>query len=226
MSQDNKENFQGVDRKVTFLSFTSSKLRVGIIGGGNAGFIKAKHFIADGCYVEIIATHFTKQLLKLKEENTCRVNLIKKEFDIEFLKDKHIIVIAINNFEISKKVKDYCDDNCKIYIDCSNFLDGLGAIPCQRSTKNINFALSTKGGNPKGSIFVSNKIKNILDEYDEFIRITTIIRNNVKSNEKYKSEVFDIIYNEKFEEAIKNKQHEKYLMAKLPSDLVKSLLRK
>ena len=43
--------FSGYD--ISYISLISSKLRVGIIGGGKAGAIKTKHFVNRKCYVEV-----------------------------------------------------------------------------------------------------------------------------------------------------------------------------
>lgn len=86
-------------------------------------------------------------------------------------------------------IRKYCDDNYKIYIDCFNFLDGMGVVLVERSIENISFVLNIKGGNFKGVILVFNKIKEMLLEYDEFISFIIKIRNRVKKVFIYKNEV-------------------------------------
>ena len=81
----------------------------------------------NGCYVEIIAKEFSKEVIDISHE----YNLILKnnDFTIDFLKDKHIVIIAVDDENLRKTIREYCDSNYKIYIDSSNFKDGMGIVP-------------------------------------------------------------------------------------------------
>ncbi|HCW53635.1 MAG TPA: precorrin-2 dehydrogenase [Clostridium sp.] len=206
MHGNNRKDIQDISLNqidYTYISLMSKKVRIGVIGGGKGGQIKTRHFVNNKCSVEVISKDFTQELLKLAEENQEYLTLIKREFNIEFLKNKHIIIIASNDEKINDVIRKYCDDNYKIYIDASDFTKGMGVVPADRSSKTMNFALNTKQGNPKGAVLMCNRIQNYISEYDDFIELTGTIRNNVKNYPEYKKDVLSYIYSSEFEEAYK-----------------------
>lgn len=194
MLENNTENIQSRGEKINYsmISCISSKLRVGVVGYGRAGRIKAKHFIELGAYVEVIS--------KYKCDNN---NVIIKEYDESFILDKHLIVIAVDNNDTRDRIKKDCDKHYKLYIDCSSFRDGMAVVPMQRSDDNIIAALHTTGGNPRASVFLMNKITGKLSEYNRYIEVTTYIRNLVKSY-SYKEQILDFIFSEDFYFFIEN----------------------
>ena len=227
MHGNNRKDIQDISLNeidYTYISLMSKKVRIGVIGGGKGGQIKTRHFVNNKCNVEVISKDFTQELLKLAEENEEYLTLINREFNIEFLKDKHIIVIASNDENINDIIRKYCDDNYKIYIDASDFTNGIGVVPAERSSKTMNFALNTKQGNPKGAVLMCNKIQNYISEYDDFIELTGTIRNNVKNYPEYKRDVLSYIYSSEFEEAYKRGDYIESLNERYGNDIIKKLL--
>lgn len=224
MGEDNRKDIcnEGID--YSYISLISKKLRVGIIGGGKAGTIKVKHFVNNNCYVEVLSKGFDKEIIELSKVFSEKLKLINEEFKSEFLRDKHIIIIALDDYIIKNKVRKYCDENYKIYIDSSNFTDGMGVVPIQRNTENITFALNTRHGNPKGAILVSNKVKNILEEYDEFIEFIGRIRNRAKVFPQYKKQIISFIGNDDFKKAFDEGKSEYSLRNSFPKEIVDYLL--
>lgn len=223
MPKDNRKDIQNERIDYSYIGLMSSKTRVGIIGAGRAGFIKAKHFALNGCYVEIMAKEFSKEVIDISSE--CNLILINEEFTIDFLKDKHIIIIAVDDNDLKKQIREYCESNYKIYIDSSNFKDGMGVVPVERQSKNIMVALNTKIGNPKGAVLISKKIKNIIDEYDEFIEFTSKLRNNSKELLKYKKDIVEVIGTEDFEMLYKENNHEEFLRRRFPDEIVDYIMK-
>ena len=223
MSTDNRKNIQSEKIDYSYIGIMSSKLKIGIIGAGRAGFIKAKHFAKNGCYVEIIAKEFSKEIIELSKE--AKLKLINDEFTIEFLKDKHLIVIAVNDEILKKNIREYCEKNYKIYIDSSDFKNGMGIVPVEVQSKNIMAALNTKLGNPKGTLLLSRRMKNILEEYDDFIEFTSKVRNNAKSLPKYKKDVINLIGTDEFEKLYKENKYEEFLRKIFPYEVVEFLLK-
>ena len=82
MSKDNRKDIQNEGIDYSYIGLMSSKTRIGIIGAGRAGFIKAKHFALNGCYVEIMAKEFSKEVIDISSE--CNLILINEEFTIDF----------------------------------------------------------------------------------------------------------------------------------------------
>jgi precorrin-2 dehydrogenase/sirohydrochlorin ferrochelatase len=225
MFENNREDISSEEIRYSYISFISDKLRVGIVGGGKAGTIKARHFINDGAYVEVLSKTFTEDLLKLSKDSPKQLKLIKNEFNYDFLKDKHLIIIAIEDKNLIGKIKNCCEENFKIYIDSSDFKGGMGVVPIERDTKNISFALNTKQGNPKGAVLVAEKVKTLLEEYDDFLGFMGNIRTRVKKYPEYKNEILSFIGNENFKILFDQGKAEKALRNNFPKEIIDYLLK-
>lgn len=207
-----------------YISLISQKIRIGVIGGGKGGQIKTRHFVNNKCRVYVLAKNFSDELIELSKENSEYLTLIDEEFNIEFLKDKHIVVIASSDRELNNLIRKYCEENYKIYIDATDFIKGMGVIPAERSSRTMNFALNTKKGNPKGAVLMCNKIKNYISAYDDFIELTGRIRNNAKEFEEYKKDILSYIYSSEFEESYKQGTYEDALKKRYSSEIAEQLL--
>ena len=195
MLENNKENIFAGRIDYSMISLFSSKLRIGVVGAGRAGFIKAKHFYEEGCYIEVL----TKEVSNLFGDfNKSNLKVINKEYTKEFIKDKHLIIIAVEDNNLISKITKDCDEEFKLYINSSSFLEGMGSIPVQRELDNAVIGINTRGGNPRGAVFLGNKIYESVKKYDEYIEFTTKIRNRTR-NEIYKKEVLDFIFTEDFQ---------------------------
>ena len=190
----NEENLQ-----FAMISIISKKLRVLVVGSGKAGLLKAKYFLDKGCKVEIL----TKEI-KLEEE--CMFlkkygnnsNISVKEYKKDFILDKHIIIIAVNDISARDEIRRDCEELSKIYIDSTDFREGMAVVPVQKESNNVVIALNTKGGNPKGAVFLGEIIKDNISRYDEFINFTTLIRNKLKDKPNIKKEVLNFMFTNDF----------------------------
>ncbi|MGN0145203.1 MAG: NAD(P)-dependent oxidoreductase [Clostridium sp.] len=221
MFGDDRKDIQN-EIAYTFLSFFSQKMRIGVIGGGKAGFIKVRHFVKNKCYVEVLSNEFIDEITELSYENE-NLKLIHQNFNEEFLKDKHIIIIVLNDDSLRNKIKKYCDDNYKIYIDCTDFKKGMAVVPTERSTRTMNFALNTKGGNPKGSVWAADKISEILKEDDDFIEFTTKIRNRAKNIPEYKKEIIQFIFTDEFKKLFDKGEAVESIRSRFPKEVIDKL---
>jgi precorrin-2 dehydrogenase/sirohydrochlorin ferrochelatase len=224
MDKNNGKDIYDDEVDFSYIALRSDKLRVGIIGGGKAGAIKARHFVKNKCYVEILSMTFDNNIIKLAECEPERLKLITDSFNFKFLEDKHLIIIALDDEGLRNKIKKYCDDNFKLYIDSACSTEGMGAVPMEQSTKNITFALNTKHGNPKGAILLSNKVKKLLEEYDDFIKFIAKIRNKAKELPEYKRDIIEFICNDTFKEAFDQGKSESALKTKFSKEIVDYLL--
>lgn len=198
MPRDNKENilFSEVDNSInTFISCISYKVKVLIIGGGRAGFIKANTFAKNGAMVTVLSKDFCTDFNKFK--NYSNVKIVLGEYDKKYLLKNHLIVIAIDNEIVCNVIKNHCDELCKLYLDCSNFKEGLFLVPCQRSTNTVNFGLSTKEGSPKTSRYIAEKIKHSISQYDSFIDFNCKLRNIIKEL-KEMSDIMEFVSSDDF----------------------------
>lgn len=193
MSRINNEDISR-ELETISLNFFSKKLKIKVIGGGAAATIKIKSFLEKGCRVEILSKSFSKEILNIKNENLI---LIKGHYNIDFINDGHIILITINDKNTLEKIISHCKALSKIYIDCTNFKQGMGVIPCQRELENISFSINTKVGAPKVSILLATKVKELLKEYDNFAFLASSIRENAK-NELDRKHIISFVCSEDF----------------------------
>lgn len=195
MFEDYRENiYEGVSEYLP-ITFISNKFRVGIIGGGNAALIKLRYFVAKKANIEILAKDFIDEINNIKQKNIKR---LQESYSSDFIKDKHLIIIAINDIEVIKQIKKDCEMLSKIYISTYDFQDGMGMIPVTRESENMIFSLNSKCGNPKGTLMASREIERILHEYDEFVGYSAKLRNNIKSLGELKKELLDFLISEDY----------------------------
>ncbi|WP_051541907.1 NAD(P)-dependent oxidoreductase [Clostridium lundense] len=208
MPEHNTENIlcRGID--YTFISLISDKTNVLIIGGGRAGFIKAKTFSKKGCNLTVVSKEFCEDFNSI--ESFSNVRLIKSEYNREYILNNHLIVIAVNNEEINSLIKKHCNELSKLYLDCTDFKKGLFVVPCQRSTNVTSFGINTKGGSPKTSRYLANKLSKVLYEYDSFVEYSYSLRNRIKDFHN-KDEIMEFVASEDFYFFYKKNQHENIL---------------
>ncbi|MBD7911657.1 MULTISPECIES: NAD(P)-dependent oxidoreductase [Clostridium] len=195
MFENHKEDLSGGEISFSMLSLLSSKLRVGIIGAGKGGYIKAKHLLERGCYVEVLSIDYEKKFEELLKYN---LKIIRGEYNKSFILDKHLIIIVIDNDEDIRRIEHDCNSLYKIYINSKSFTEGMGAIPVQKDMKNFILGISSKGGNPKGSLMMGEKAENYLKKYDDFIGYTTSIRNKAKKFPNLKKSITNFMASEDF----------------------------
>ena len=174
----------------TPLTLFGEKLNIGIIGGGKAALIKIQSFYKKKSYIEVLALDFLDDFNKFDKS---RVKLIKGEYNKEFIKDKHLIIIAVDDNNIIKKVKEDCEKSFKIYIDSSSFREGMGVIPVSRESENITISVNTKLGNPRGSVMIADNIYKDIKKIDKFIKLTSDIINNLKIDKEVKNQILKFI---------------------------------
>lgn len=199
MLKNNKKDILENKIEYTSLTLLSKKLNVGVIGSGRAGLIKAKSFISKGCNVSIIDNNkkaIDKSIIILGNGHNYNIEL--KPYQKDFIYDKHIIIIAVNNKKLEETIKSHCDSLAKIYINASDFTEGLASVPMQVETDDILISINTKGGNPKGSMYIKEIIEKDINYYNEYIRFTTTVRNRLKLFPEIKEETLNFIFSEDF----------------------------
>ena len=178
MSENNRKNILSSELEYTFISLLSHKISVVIIGGGKAGFIKCKSFAEKKCKVLVLSKKFNPIFNSLG--NLDNVELLQDYYKESYIIDKHLVVIAVDDKNINEKIKEDCENNYKLYLDCSNFKNGLFITPMQKQMKSLSFSIHTKAGNPKASILLANSIEEKLNDYDDFIEYISDLRGKSK----------------------------------------------
>lgn len=203
MLEANREDILSGRIGDVFLSVVSSKLNVLIVGGGRAGFIKAKTLRSRGCNVTVVSPKLSSEFKTLEKYGN--ITFIKDTYKREYIKDKHLIVIAVPE-EVAIEVKKHCEEEFKLYIACYSFREGIAVLPYQRSTKNMSFGLKSMNASPKTTRFIGEKIEKTLKEYDDFMEYSCSLREKLKRCEK-REEILSFISSEDFYFFyIKNKQ--------------------
>lgn len=193
MCKDIREDIFKESINYAYISLISTKINVGVIGGGKVGYIKAKNFLAKNCNVEVLSLDFINNF-----ENLVNVNLIKNSYYKDFINNKHIVIIATNDKDLNERIKKDCDKAYKIYIYAEDYLEGIAIAPVQRSLNNISFAINTNYGNPRGSLILAEKVMEVLNEYDEFIGVSSSIRKSAKEISENKSDIINFVCSEDF----------------------------
>lgn len=193
MYKDTRKDIPEECLEYTYLSIMSKKLRVGVVGGGKVGYIKGKNFLNKGCIVDVLSLDFTDEFSNLKN-----INLIKGEYNKDFIKDKHLIIIATDDYNKNLEIKKDCDNEYKIYIFASEYSKGMAVAPVQKELNNISFSVNTKKGNPKGSLMIAEKILDLLKNYDDFIGYSSIIREKAKALKANKDNIITFVCSEDF----------------------------
>ncbi|MBE1302676.1 NAD(P)-dependent oxidoreductase [Clostridium botulinum] len=184
-----------LQEKYNFIALKSRRIRILIVGGGRAAFIKGKAFLDRGCSLYILAPKFSKDILNLKTYDN--VEFIKNNYDEKHILDKHLVVIATENEEVNNEIRNNCDALSKLYIDCSDKDKSLCFNSFQRESKTMVLALNNKIGCPKATSFIGEKIKRDLEKYDNYIEYVTYIRSITKNN-TMKDEIIDFICSNDF----------------------------
>ncbi len=180
---------------VAYLSLKTNNLKVLIIGGGKAGFIKLKSFTEKGASVKVVSREFCQDIINYNSKE--RFELSYEQYNDELINKAHIVVIATGDKKLNDKIRNDCENNFKFYIDTTEVSKSLCTMPVIGETENMTFALQTKGKSPKTTLFMKNVLKENLTEYDNYIEFTVKVRNSIKNIDK-KKEVMNFIASKDF----------------------------
>ncbi|MBC2580767.1 NAD(P)-dependent oxidoreductase [Clostridium sp. DJ247] len=195
MYENNTEDILCSRIEYTMLSLVSNKIKILIVGGGRAAFIKAKTFVKRGCIVTVLSKEFIAEFHELEKNNN--LELVYGQYEKSYMLDKHIVVIATNCENTNQSIRSHCDEIAKLYVDCTIPDKGLCITPCQRESNNVFFGLHTLKGNPKMSVFLADKIDIELKKYKDFIEFTSSIRNKLRGYRDSK-EILNFICSDDF----------------------------
>lgn len=88
-------------------------------------------------------------------------------------------------------------------------------MPCQRDTEFISFGINTKGGSPKTSRYLAEKVKGSLREYDSFVQYSYSLRNKIKYVDD-KDKIMEFVSSDDFYFFYKKNIHKSVLKNVLP----------
>lgn len=195
MYENNKEDILCGGIEYTMLSLISNKIKVLIVGGGNAALTKAKTFVKKGCLVSVVSRDFNDGFKELRDCSNLKI--IKSEYKKEYIECNHLVIIATSSKKINSEIRLHCTESYKLYIDSTSPEDGMCITPCQRNTKNIFLGVNTFSGNPRASVYLAEKVKDYAAKYDKFIEFTSDLRKRLK-NSSIKKEIMKFVCSEDF----------------------------
>lgn len=215
MCRDNREDIFNLIP----INIISYKFRVKIIGGGKAATIKAKGLLEKGCNVHILSKEFSRELLSIEDK---KLKLECGVYYKDFIKDAHLIVIAVDEKSLVYKISKDCEEEFKLYLNASNYKDGMVSIPYSRCYENLGFSISSKLGSPKITRAIGEEVSRIIKENDIYSIKVSKIREKAK-DEELKDSIIDIISSKEFKNALLEYREYEYLKNIFGEDLAKSL---
>lgn len=215
MCRDNREDIFNL----VPINIISYKFRVKIIGGGKAATIKAKGLLKKGCNVHILSKEFSEELLEIRDKN---LKLERGVYYKEFIKDAHLVIIALEENFLIRKISKDCEEEFKLYLNASNYKEGMVAIPYSRCYENLGFSISSKLGSPKITRAIGEEVSSIIKKNDIYSIKVSKIREKAKS-EELKDSIINIISSKEFKSVLlENKEYE-YLKNIFGEELAHSL---
>lgn len=184
MSQDLGEDIFSLTSEFMIISLLSSKVRVLVIGGGVAGFIKAKSFAGRGCKVTVLSLDFIEEFRYLAKE--FELNLVQAPYTSDYIDSYHIVIIALGDEEFIEEIREDCYSKGKLFLDCSDYKSGNMVIPSQGTTKNICYSINTRASSPITSKFFIDRLNLYLSDYDDLVEYISSLRKDLKGKEKLK----------------------------------------
>ncbi len=179
-----------------FISLNGINTKVLILGGGNGALIKARTLLENGFIVHCLSKQFTSKFKDL-ECSYPNLKLIYQPFTYELIDEYHLIVICTNDDRFNNSIRSMCNSKNKIFIDTTKPEDSKAILCATRKSKNIALGLRIKGKNPKASVFLCNKGREYLKEFDNYVEFITHIRNRV-TNLNNKNEILNFVCSEDF----------------------------
>ncbi|MEZ0536328.1 NAD(P)-dependent oxidoreductase [Caldicellulosiruptoraceae bacterium PP1] len=186
--------------KLSSISLISQKVKVCIIGGGKAGYLKAKGFVKRGCSVYVVSDKFIDSFNLLKNNDIYFINM---QYSEEVIIDKHLIIIAIDNDEKIKEIIEHCNKYSKLYVVCKNAQYGNTIIPMQETFEDFHIAINTLNGNPTFARFLMQRFINNTKKYLDFYKYSQKIREKIKNsnNKELIKTIMNYLNSDKFYEA-------------------------
>lgn len=199
MFKNNKKNFHVKNRyseKEQYKSLLiSNESKVLILGAGKAAGIKYKSFSKKNFKIdiysdEILDCYILEYLLKNP------LNRIYEFKDINFSK-YGLIIIATSDTSFNEDILRISRELNKLYLYCPDYSLSNTIIPVEVDTESFNISISTKVGSPYTSKFISEKLRNFLEDYDDFALYVSNIRKAIICK-KYKNELLKFINTDDF----------------------------
>lgn len=194
MFEDNREDILLNSKAIDLLSSS----RVLIVGGGRAGYIKLASFASRGFSVDVLSEEFAEGIRSISLENP-KVRLLSSIYSRDMLQEYELVVVGTSDQRLNSRIAEDCRSLGKLYIYLSDYREGRASVMAEFETENIKLAVSTRCGSPKTSVFLGQKLKSLIEEYDDFVEYVGSLRSRIKDSER-KREIMAFVNTEEFYE--------------------------
>ena len=157
-----------------------------VVGGGNVAYRKVISLLDFNAKITVVSPRICKPLISLY--NGKQINVIRKNYSKEFLKDFKFVFCATNNRGINEAVR----EDCTIAGILLNAADNPPLcdfiLPANVKRGNLTISISSQGKAPFFTKVMKDKIDHsIPDIYSDIINLAGEFREKVLKNKKVKS---------------------------------------
>ncbi|WBW98453.1 precorrin-2 dehydrogenase/sirohydrochlorin ferrochelatase family protein [Oceanirhabdus sp. W0125-5] len=177
------------------LNINLKNKKILIIGGGKVAHRKVKFFLQYDCDIAVVGINIAQEIYELYDKSDLRVELIQREFEINDLNEKYIVVIATDNSKFNEEIADKCEEIGLLYTNCSNGEESAFSVPAVVKRGNLSIAISTNGKSPALSKKIKKEVSEIYnDDYKVFLELLGELRRVVlkcESDDKVKKKLLN-----------------------------------
>ena len=134
-----------------------------VIGAGKIALRKVETLMSYNCNILVITKDILEEkFLELEKNNKIKI-LKNQEFEEKFLQDFFLVVVATDNEALNKNISQLCMSKNILVNNITSKDDMNVRFASIYEKDDIQIAISANG-NPKKTIVIKNKIKNIFEK--------------------------------------------------------------
>ena len=134
-----------------------------VIGAGKIALRKVETLMSYNCNILVITKDILEEkFLELEKNNKIKI-LKNQEFEEKFLENIFLVVVATDNEALNKDISQLCMSNNILVNNITSKDDMNVRFASIYEKDDIQIAISANG-NPKKTIVIKNKIKNIFEK--------------------------------------------------------------
>jgi siroheme synthase-like protein len=166
----------------------AEELKILLVGAGPVGIEKATAILsnAPNCRLTVVAELILEEMWQLKEAYP-QINIAQRRFKEEDLNAAEMLFLAINNIDLSRKIKDLANSK-KILVNVADTPDLCDFYLSSIVTKgDLKIAISTNGKSPTMAKRLKEMLFDIIpDDFQSLLSNMQLIRSKLKGDFSYK----------------------------------------
>jgi len=170
-----------------------------VIGGGKVAERKVRSLLKAGANIKVISPEFTGGLIKLSKSistksNSCRrLQLIKRPFRMEDLKDAFLVIAATSSRELHKKIATSYEKGLLNVVDEPELCTFI--VPSVVKRGPLIIAISTSGASPAMAKAIRKEIERLYGKtFGDYLKILEGLRKKIITlPSKKKKKIFSIL---------------------------------